>query len=76
MSAFVDSIIRGVEEIDMRKRKVVWISWIIMLMLMFAGCDGDGNGITIGDNSSSGVVDTDQRTCYDNSNAIGCPSNG
>jgi hypothetical protein len=60
----------------MRKRKTVWSSWIIMLMLMLNGCSSDGNGITFGGSSSSGVVDTDQRTCYDNSNAIGCPSSG
>ncbi|MCP4401702.1 MAG: DUF1566 domain-containing protein [bacterium] len=52
---------------------------------MLTGCDGDGNGVTIGgggnrfaigSQTSSGVVDTDQNECYDNWNAIGCPSSG
>ena len=49
---------------------------MLFMLLLIAGCE-DENGITFeGLKSSSGVVDTGQTTCYDDSRAIGCPSRG
>lgn len=61
----------------MKGKMIVWISISMIAMLLLAGCEDSGNGITfMNKSSSSGVVDTDQRSCYDDSNAIACPSRG
>ncbi len=52
-------------------------SFLVLSVLVVAGCETE-NGITFGglEFSSSGIVDTGQTTCYNNKNAIGCPSGG
>jgi hypothetical protein len=69
------------EEHNMKSGMHVWSRWFVVamcstvVMLGIAGCNGD-NGITIGEDSSSGVIDTGQDTCYDDRGAIPCPSSG
>ena len=47
----------------------------VVMVLALAGCETE-EGLTLGGNSSSGIVDTGQTSCYNNSNAISCPSGG
>ena len=58
-----------------------YLTVILLVVTLLAGCqDNSGSGISVSSpllaigGASSGIVDTNQSTCYDNWNSIGCPS--